>query len=104
MKIPRYYRLPDGIVLTYLGAFLYKIKLVDYFLCGNKLLEPPYFTFAIWASNIRQAFCRHEYEALYRCPKEGEFLAPTLCGMVKSEQSICKKCDKFTRDKEVEGR
>ena len=28
MKIPRYYRLPDGITLTYLGAFLYKIKLV----------------------------------------------------------------------------
>ena len=47
MKIPRYYRLPDGITLTYLGAFLYKIKLVDYFLCGNKLLEPPYFTFSI---------------------------------------------------------
>lgn len=83
--------------LTPLGKFFYKLNLVDWFIVENdRFVDYPHFTLRLWKYAIRTFLCTgHEWEDLYRAPKEGEFLLPKFCGMVKSGDQVCNKCHKF---------
>jgi len=72
-----------------LGIFLDFLRLLD-----TDALNEPYVTFHIWIDRVRQRFCKHQYEYLWKLPdtSRGERGYPDMCGMLRSGERMCKKC------------
>lgn len=82
------------------GAFLYKIGLIDYWECpSGQLISEPYLTTTRWRHKIRKFFCCHRYESLYRVPRTygaiRETSIPDMAGCVLAEEMICVNCSRI---------